>query len=140
MERDNEIVSRLLSCFDRSFINESNEFICLLDYRNEDVNSCFRLDNVSNELELKCKVLEYLSRPAFKGFTYAGQSWKEKQIGEEIYEYHLDGINDFLETNFSTEDIEIIYAELGNGCNRKLCIKFIESGYDMTLLEEKADE
>lgn len=134
MEKDNELIGRLLSCFGRSFINEAGEFICLLDYRNEDVNSYFRLDNVSNELELKCKVLEYLSRPAFKGFTYEGQNWKEKQIGEEIYEYHLDGINYFLETKFSNADIEIIYTKLGNGCNRKLCIDFIESGYDMKLL------
>ena len=134
MERDNELIGRLMSCFGRSFINDAGEFICLWDYKDECVNSYFRLDNVSNELELKCKVLEYLSRPAFKGFTFAGQNWKERQIGEEIYEYHLNGINDFLETNFSTEDIEIIYAELGNGCNRKLCIEFIENGYDMKLL------
>lgn len=137
MEKDNELIGKLLSCFGRSFINEANEFICLLDYRDEDVNSYFRLDNVSNELELKCKVLEYLSRPAFKGFTYAGQNWKERQIGEEIYEYHLDGINDFLETNFSNADIEIIYTKLGNGCNRSLCIEFIESGYNMQLLRGK---
>ena len=136
MDRNNDIVGRLLSCFNRSFINEVNEFICLLDYRDVCVNSYFRLDNVSNELELKCKVLEYLSRPAFKGFTYASQSWKERQIGEEIYEYHLDGINKFLETNFSTDEIGQIYTRLGNGCNRKLCIEFIESGYNMGLLEK----
>lgn len=136
MDRDNELVGKLFCCFDRSFINEVNEFICLLDYRDECVNSYFRLDNVSNELELKCKVLEYLSRPAYKGFTYYGQSWKERQIGEEIYEYHLDGINKFLETNFSTDDIEQIYTKLGNGCNRKLCVEFVESGYNMELLEK----
>lgn len=127
----------LHNCFPNSFINESNEFICLWNYRDECVNSYFRLDNVSNELELKCKVLEYLSRPAFKGFTYAGQPLMERKIGEEIYSYHLQGINQFLGTHFTTDDIEIIYSELGNGCNRELCIEFIEKGYDINILEDK---
>ena len=134
---NNDLIKELQRCFPYSFINENNEFICLFYYGDECVNSCFRLDNVSSELELKCKVLEYLSRPAFKGFTYAGQHWKSRQIGEEIYDYHLDGINDFLGTHFDNSDIEIIYTYLGNGCNRNLCIKFIESGYNLKVLEDK---
>jgi len=133
------IEQHLKNCFPDSFINECNEFICLFYYKDECVNSCFRLDNVSNELELKCKVLEYLSRPAFKGFTYAGQSLSGRRIGEEIYSYHLKGINKFLGTHFTTKDIEIIYSELGNGCNRKLCIEFIDKGYDINILEDKGE-
>lgn len=131
-----ELIYKLLGAFNDSFINKRNEFICLWEHKGEVVNSYFRLDNVSSELELKCKVLEYLSRPAFKGFTFADQPVRERIIGEEIYEYHLDGINEFLGTDFTPEDIEKIYTRLGNGVNRNLCIKFIESGYDLGVLKE----
>ena len=30
-----------------------------------------------------------------------------------------------------------IYTYLGNGIEHDLCVKFVESGYDMTLLPEK---
>ena len=132
---DKNLIDKLAECFPYSFINENNEFIGLFEYKGEIVNSWFRLDNVSSELELKCKVLEYFSRPAFKGFTFADQPYNEMVIGEEIYEYHLDGINKFLGTTFDAEDIEKIYCRLGNGVNRNLCIAFIESGYDLSVLE-----
>lgn len=133
------IEQHLKNCFPNSFINECNEFICLYTADKVLVNSYFRLDNVSNELELKCKVLEYLSRPAFKGFTYVGQPFRDRENGEEIYKYHLQGINQFLGTHFTTDDIETIYAELGNGINRELCIEFIEKGYDINILEDKGE-
>lgn len=126
----------LKKAFPRGFVNEGGEFIALFFYKNVFVNSYFNLANVKDELELKCKVLEWFSRPAFKGFTYGGQHYKQRQIGEEIYEYHLDGINEFLGTDFCVDDIELIYTYLGNNINRPLCVKFIESGYDLALLKE----
>lgn len=132
-----ELFDKLKRCFPKSFVNDSNEFIGLLKHKTVEVNTWFRLENVSNDLELKCKVLEFFSRPAFKGFTYGGQHYKQRRIGEEIYEYHLDGINEFLGTQFSPDDIELIYTYLGNSVNRPLCIKFIESGYDLSVLKEK---
>ena len=47
--------------------------------------------------------------------------------------------NKALGTSFSREDMMLIYNCLGNGVNRELTVKFIESGYDMNLLkgEEK---
>ena len=47
----------------------------------------------------------------------------------------LKGINDYLNTNFDFDDMEIIYTYLGNGVNRPLTIAFIESGYDMGVIE-----
>lgn len=133
---DENLINKLTECFPYSFINKNNEFIGLWEYKDTAVNSWFRLDNVSSELELKCKVLEYFSRPSFKGFTFCDQPYSKRVIGEEIYEYHLDGINEFLGTDFNKHDIEKIYAWLGNGVNRKLCIKFIQSGYDLSILKE----
>lgn len=134
---DKKLLNKLKECFPYSFINNRNEFIGLFEYKKHIVNSYFRLDTVSNELELKCKILEYFSRPSFKGFTFADQPIKERLIGDEVYKYHLDGINKFLATNFTTNDIEEIYCRLGNGVNRKLCIKFIESNYDLSVLKEQ---
>lgn len=131
-----ELLDRLKECFPHSFINRRNEFIGLFEYKKHIVNSYFRLDNVLNELELKCKVLEYFSRPSFKGFTFADQPSRERRIGEEVYKYHLDGINKFLGVGFTANQIEEIYCRLGNGVNRKLCIKFIESNYDFRVLKE----
>ena len=132
-----EIITKLKKAFPCGFVNEEGEFIAMLLYKNVCVNSYFNLANVKNEFDAKCKVLEWFSRPAFKGFTFSGQHYKQMRIGEEIYEYHLDGINEFLGTHFSPDDIELIYTYLGNSVNRPLCIKFIESGYDLSVLKVK---
>lgn len=134
------LLDKLKECFPNSFINRHNEFIGLYEYKDHIVNSWFRLDNVASELELKCKVLEYFSRPSFKGFTFADQPLRERQVGEEVYKYHLDGINKFLGVGFTTNQIEEIYCRLGNGVNRPLCIKFIESDYDLRVLKEQNNE
>ena len=49
----------------------------------------------------------------------------------------LNGINDFLETRFSVEDIEEIYTYLGNRVNHKKTVRFVESGYDMAVFKEE---
>ena len=85
-------------------------------------NSYFNLSDVSTELELKAKILEWLSREACKSLYRQSQK------------YHLEGINKFLGTNFTQEEMERIYSELGNNCNREKTILFIESGYDLGLL------
>lgn len=78
---------------------------------------------IYDEENMSCKVLEWLSRPAFK------------EGSEETRKWYLDGINKFLGTNFSHEDIEDIYCQLGNEVHRPLTLKFIESGYDMEVLK-----
>lgn len=59
----------------------------------------------------------------------------------------LDGINDFLETDFTESDMEEIYQHLGNSINHEKTVQFVESGYDFKILNapeenrqsEKAD-
>lgn len=48
-----------------------------------------------------------------------------------------NGINTFLETGFSEEQMGIIYEKLGNAINHKKTIQFIESGYDFAVLEKE---
>ena len=49
----------------------------------------------------------------------------------------LEGINDFLETDFTESDMEEIYRHLGNAINHEKTMRFIESGYDFKVLEEE---
>jgi phenylalanyl-tRNA synthetase beta subunit len=76
-------------------------------------------------MDLNAKVLEWLSREA------------AKSISKESQKYHLEGINRFLGTNFSQKEMMEIYTYLGNRCNHKKTMRFIESGYDLTVLTKE---
>lgn len=120
-----KIIERLMWCFPRSFVNASNEFIA-----HRRANEYFRLDNCKNEIDVKCKVLEWFSRGAYKTEPYYSY-----YKNNEFHEFMLSGINEFLDTEFTEEDMEVIYTYLGNACNHEKTIRFIESGYDMTVLK-----
>ncbi|MBU8733714.1 hypothetical protein KM915_27270 [Cytobacillus oceanisediminis] len=104
----------------KSFINQSNELIVVPKN-----NIYFRLEDVKTELDLKCKVIAWLSRPSCKGIS----NYWQKRV-REIF-------NEFLGTNFTKDEMMEIYTYLGNDCNRTLCVKFIESDYDISLLQRK---
>lgn len=119
-------VLKLLKSFKGSFVNESGEFIA-----NHKANSYFNLGTCKDELEVKCKVLEWLSRDAFKT-----EPFRTKKQNEAFHTAMMDGINRYLETNFTQDDMSLIYQELGNQVNRENTMRFIESGYDHKVLEE----
>ncbi|MGE7828925.1 hypothetical protein [Paenibacillus sp. NPDC093718] len=114
------IVSYALHAFPKSFINHNNEII--LEPRN---NVYFRLDDVHTELDFKCKMFAWLSRPIAKGLN---KYWAPKV---------LSSFNQLLRTNFNKDDMNLIYDRLGNDVNRPLAIKFIESNYDLTILNRE---
>lgn len=101
----------------KAFINHNNEII--FEIRN---NIYFRLEDVHSALDLKCKVIAWLSRPSCKGVS----AYWQKRI-RQIF-------NEFLGTSFDKEQVSHIYTYLGNDCNRKLSVKFIDSGYDLSVL------
>lgn len=117
----------LLQLFPKGFINKYDEFIAV-----PQTNLYFLLENVNSPLELKCKVLEWFSRDAYKS-QYYRTNWRNEEYRDKI----LDKINAFLGTHFTREDIGIIYTYLGNNINRKLCIKFIESNYNLEVLRNE---
>ncbi|MDO5845104.1 MAG: hypothetical protein Q4Q53_08175 [Methanocorpusculum sp.] len=120
---DNELErKRLFSAYPQGHINHNLEFIA-----HTGRNSYFLLTDIETEQELKAKVIEWLSREAIKGGTKA------------TMKYHLDGLNIFLGTSFTPEEVEKIYTYLGNRCNHKLTVRFIESGYDLTVLPQKGE-
>lgn len=101
------------------FINKRNELI--VEPKN---NIYFRLDDVSSELDLKCKIIAWLSRPSCKGVS----NYYQKKI-RNIF-------NEYLGTNFNKNEIEIIYSYLGNDCNRSKTIEFINNKFDLTTILE----
>jgi hypothetical protein len=120
-----ELTKRLMNCFNNSFINQNGEFIA-----HRKANEYFILSSCETELDIKCKVLEWFSRSAYKTCPFASD-----RKNKEFHKFMLSGINKFLETEFTVSDIDIIYTYLGNACHHSLTIEFIESGYDLSVLE-----
>lgn len=128
MKKDlEEAKEALLKCFPNSFINDNGEFIAHLR-----TNTYFILHNCETPLDIECKVLEWFSRAASKGIPYS-QEWRNRKFRE----FMRNGINDFLDTDFSEAQLETIYTYLGNAINHKKTIAFIESGYDFDILQRK---
>ena len=128
---DSNITNRLFSAFPKSFINGSLEFIA-----HRTANEYFRLEDCRTELDVQCKVLEWLSRGAYKT-----EPFSTKRKNEEFHTFMLGGINKFLGTNFSEDDIAIIYQELGNRVRHSLTVEFVNSGFDMSvLMDGKGDD
>ncbi len=124
---DLSVLQRLLRAFPNSLINGRLDFMADCNPR---VNSGFRLDNCSSEEDVKAKVLEWLSRDAYKSTHY-----NANKRNEEVHEYHRQGINSFLGTAFTPEDMAIIYQWLGNAVHHHKTLDFIRSGYDMEVLK-----
>lgn len=122
---DNDILLRLFKCFPNSFMNSQLEFIADLKS-----NTYFRLSDCETEFQVKKKVIQWLSRAAFKSEPY-----QTAIANRRFHERIAKGINDFLDTDWDCDDFEIIYTKLGNGCNDQMCDDFIKSGYNMDMLK-----
>lgn len=118
MSEMKNIEERALNVFPKSFVNKSNEII--LEPKN---NLFFRLEDVNSELDFKCKMFAWLSRPISKSLN---KYWSPRV---------LKSFNEFMGTQFTKNEMLQIYDRLGNDVNRKLTIRFIESNYDLSLLE-----
>ena len=126
---DSTVTLKLQRAFPDSFINMQLEFIAHLK-----ANEYFRLEDCENEFDVKCKVLEWLSRGAHKTCPF-----NTNLKNERFHNFMLNGINDFLGTDFTEEDIAVIYDILGNRVRHSLTEEFINSGYDMAVLKGGAE-
>lgn len=124
-----QVLNDLFGAFPDAIMNRNLEFVADPHRR---VNSYFRLDNCETRTDAICKVLEYLSREACKS-----QHFNAKWRNEQVHDYHRQGINAFCGTEFSAEDVELVYTYLGNGINRQKTLAFIHSGYDLSILRER---
>lgn len=121
---ENETVrNRFTEAFPKFFINHNLEAI-VYPVRN----TYFLLTDVYTEKDLIAKILEWLSREA------------ANSVSRQAQKYHLDGINRFLGTSFTQDDMMLIYTYLGNRCNHGRTIRFIESGYDLGVLTKEVKD
>lgn len=122
---DWQLIIRLMHCFPRSFINQNGEFIAHVE-----ANQYFILRDCKTELDVKCKVIEWFSRAACKTWPF-----DSARRNKQFQKFMLKGVNEFLGTQFTAEEMEQIYTYLGNACNHEKTVRFVESGYDMGMLE-----
>ncbi len=122
------VTRKLARAFPNSFINTNLEFIA-----HGEANEYFILADCENEFDVKCKVLERLSRGAHKTCPY-----NSNLKNQRFHNFMLNGINDFLGTDFTEEDIGLIYDRLGNRVNHGLTVEFVNSGYDLSILNRNA--
>lgn len=122
---DSLVTKKLARAFPNSFINTALEFIA-----HKEANSYFRLEDCADEFAVKCKVLEWLSRDAHKTCPF-----HTRLKNERFHNFMLNGINDFLGTDFTEEDMAIIYQKLGNRVRHSLTEEFVNNGYDMAILK-----
>lgn len=122
-----DMVVRLSRAFPGGFLNGQGEFIA-----HKKANEYFKLVDCETEFDVKCKVLEWLSRPAYKSTPF-----HRALDNTALHIFMLNGINNFLGTSFSVEDMEKIYTYIGGRVNHQKTIRFVESGYDMSVLKEE---
>ena len=121
-----EMAKQLMACWPYSYIYRNGEFIA-----HERSNTYLTFENCETLEDLQCKVLEWFSRAAHKTAPY----YTEKS-NKKYHQFMLDGINKFLGTAFSFEDMDLIYTYLGNAIHHNLTVQFVRSGYNMEVLRE----
>ena len=128
--KQEEYISRLMRIFPQSFINHVNELVLI-----PKTNLYFCLDDIESEFDIKCKILEWCSRDSVKAMPCSSDR-KNEMYQDDVRK----SINLYLDTNFSREQMELIYQRLGNAINRDLTIKFVKSGFDMNVLNSEVQE
>lgn len=126
---DNVVLKKLFEAFSKSYVTRIFEFVA-----HEDANVYFRLEDCETEFDVQCKVLEWLSRSAYKETPF-----RNEKRNAEFHSYMLNGINKFLGTNFGAEEIAVVYRELGNRVDHPLTVEFVSSGFDMSVLKGGAE-
>ena len=106
-------------------------FEMILDERNV---LWFSLGGIESDLELKRIFISAISR------CYKTEPYRTFKRNIEWQQKHISAFNKTLGTKFNADEIAYIYTYLGNGCNKPIAIKFIESGYDLNVLKRLIDE
>lgn len=125
----NEIFN-VMKHFPKSYINNCGELIL-----SDKGNVYFTATNCETKEDIVCKLLEWCSRPLAKGEPYKTLTRNIEWRKSLIRRY-----NNYLETNFTLDDMYWIYDKLGNAVNHELTLKFIHSGYDMSLVRPKENK
>lgn len=123
-----DLLIKIMAAFKESFVKCNNDgFEIILDSKS---NFSFSLENIDSDCELIRRLISSVSR-CYKTEPYE-KEWRNRKYQTEL----MTSFNGFLGTNFTEDDFEYIYTYLGNGCNKPIAIKFIESGYDLNVLKQ----
>lgn len=87
-----------------------------------------------SDIELKRRFISVVSR------CYKTQPYRTFKRNIEYQQKYISAFNKALGTKFNIYELADIYTYLGNGCNKPIAIKFIESGYDLNVLKRLIDE
>lgn len=123
-------IFEVMKCFKKSSINRFGEVTI-----SEKGNVYFIARDCKTKEDVICKLLEWCSRPMAKGEPYTYEKRNSEWRDSLIY-----GLNLYLGTSFNQDDMYWIYDRLGNRVNHELTLKFIESGYDLSLVKPKENK
>nr|DAM89265.1 MAG TPA: hypothetical protein [Caudoviricetes sp.] len=124
-----DFLIKIMSAFPHSFIKYYvyGGFEITLDEQNV---LCFSLEEIESDLELKRRFISVVSR------CYKTQPYRTSKRNIQWQQKHISAFNKALGTKFNADEIAYIYTYLGNGCNKPIAIKFIESGYNIEILKQ----
>ncbi|HFI0086136.1 TPA: hypothetical protein ACGORA_001586 [Streptococcus suis] len=122
-----EELKELMACFPGSYINQNLELILI-----PKTNTYFEIEGCKDKRDIIVKLLMWCSRTIAKG-----QPFRSKDRNNAFMELAKRSLNHYLGTLFSDEDIALIYQRLGNGINPELTYRFIDSGFDMEVLDDE---
>lgn len=109
------------NCFPyfKCYVNKFGEMIV-----EESQNIYFIVTECACKEDLQNKAISALSRPAYKG------------VPAKISKRVLEGLNQYLGTSFDEKAIEEVYTYFGNGANEGWRKKFVQSGFDMQVIQD----
>ncbi|WP_270736404.1 hypothetical protein [Streptococcus anginosus] len=117
-------LKNLLGLFPESYINQNLEVILI-----PKTNTYFSLEGVNSRRDIIAKLFMWCSRTIVKG-----QPFRTQKRNNLFIEVTKKSLNYYLGTLFSDEDMDLIYQRLGNGINPELTYRFIDSDFDMEVL------
>ena len=120
-----EAIIHLKFLFPSSFINKHNELILI-----PATNLYIQLENCKTKFQLFAKLLEWCSRDSCFSLPYMVM-----KLNKIYWKQNRKALNSFFDQNWSHKDMSLIYETLGCHVNPTLTKQFIESGFDLQVLE-----
>lgn len=120
-------LKKLLGCFPESYINRNLEVILI-----PKTNTYFSLVGCSTKRDIVAKVLMWCTRDIGEGEPY-----QQRKRNIDFYVDNRDRLRKYLGSDI---DVHVVYHCLGNGINKELTHRFIDSGFNMDMLLKEIEE
>lgn len=110
--------------------DDGKAYFCV--HRSPKVHTTFCLQDCNTRDDVVAKVLEWLSRDAYKSIPFHNDYENNK-----YHEYVRNGISKYVGKLFTFDDMREIYTYIGNRIDHQRTIDFIQSGFDVKALVDK---